>query len=69
LIALTACSVAGSGPYRNAVFEHRHDPLPPRRDFLRRPARHALIAGGILFAPVVHRAIHKFHLESGSSGR
>jgi hypothetical protein len=117
------------------MFEHRQDPLLPRREFFRRLVRHALLAGGlllaglglgmtgyhcfeglgwldaftnaamilsgmgpvaplttaggklfagiyalfsgvaflttvgVLLAPVVHRALHKFHLESPSSGR
>ncbi|HZL46652.1 MAG TPA: hypothetical protein VFC28_10530 [Opitutaceae bacterium] len=32
------------------MFEHRRDPLLPRRDYFRRLIRHALIAGGILLA-------------------
>ena len=117
------------------MFERRHDPLLPRRDYFRRLVRHALLAGGILLvglglgmagyhffegmgwldafanaamilsgmgplaplttaggtlfagfyalfsgvacltivgvllAPVVHRALHKFHLESGLPDR
>ncbi len=116
------------------MFERRHDPLLPRPAYVRRLARHALIAGGILLAflglgmagyrcfermewldafanaamilsgmgplaplttaagklfagiyalfsgvvflttvgillaPVVHRALHKFHAESQASG-
>jgi hypothetical protein len=117
------------------MYEHRQDPLLPRRVFFRRLLRHALLAGGILLAslgfgmagyhcfegmgwidafanaamilsgmgplaplttasgklfagfyalfsgvaflttvgvllaPVVHRALHKFHLESRPSDR
>ena len=117
------------------MFEHRHDPLLPRRGYFRRLIRHALLAGGILLAalglgmagyhrfegmgwldafvnaamilsgmgplaplttaggklfagiyalfsgvafltivgillaPIVHRALHKFHLESRPSDR
>ena len=117
------------------MFEHRHEPLLPRRDYYRRLARHGLIARrpsgrraslvgmagyhfteglrwidafanasmilsgmgpldpiktaagkifagvyaifsgvaflttvGMLLAPVVHRSLHKFHLESRSPG-
>lgn len=116
------------------MFEHRHEPLLPRRDYYHRLARHGLIAlglltaglivgmggyhfleglpwidafanaamilsgmgpldpiktaagklfagayaifsgvaflttVGILLAPVVHRSLHKFHLESRSPG-
>jgi hypothetical protein len=32
------------------MFEHRQDPLLPRRDFYRRLFRHTLLAGGILLA-------------------
>ena len=115
------------------MFEHRHDPLLPRREYYRRLGRHGLIAAsllavglfvgmigyhfleglrwtdafanaamilsgmgpldpiktpagrifagfyaifsgvaflttvGILLAPVVHRALHRFHLEHRSS--
>ena len=30
------------------MFEHHHEPLLPRRDFLRRQARYTLIAGSIV---------------------
>lgn len=35
---------------RRAVFEHRTEPLLPRRDYYRRLVRHGLIAAGFLVA-------------------
>jgi hypothetical protein len=58
------------------MFEHRRDPLLSRRDYLRRLLLHALFSGvaflttvGVLLSPVVHRALHKFHLESRPAGQ
>jgi hypothetical protein len=52
-----------------AVFEHRADPHLPRRGFLRRQLLHAgaggllVVAAGVLFAPALHRFLHRFHLD------
>lgn len=57
------------------MFEHRHEPLASQPIFRRRLARHGLLAGGVvvaslggmavLFAPVVHRFLHKLHVDEG----
>jgi hypothetical protein len=54
-------------PGRRIRFEHYTQPLLPRSAYLLRLTRHGglaaafLSAAGILFAPVVHRALHRFH--------
>jgi hypothetical protein len=53
------------------VFEHRSSPLLSRQAFDRRMMNYFLLGlavvtvTGIIPAPVAHRALHKFHLESG----
>jgi hypothetical protein len=54
------------------MYEHRRQKLLSRPTFLRRLARQslsALILAGLLFMPVFHRVLHRFHLDQADSDR
>lgn len=53
------------------MYEPHTKPLLSRRAFAKRLLAHggvaALMVGGILFAPVLHRLLHRLHIDQNRS--